>query len=66
MGILYGRPMERLAFHYDRHKEITRCTAIQMRHRYVLSSNGNAYVLRTFKIFGWFCYFRPHKSTANT
>ena len=24
MGTLYGRPMERLAFRYDRHEEITR------------------------------------------
>ena len=32
MGTLYGRPMERLAFRYDRHEEITRY--IRMRNTY--------------------------------
>ena len=31
-GILHAMPMERLAFHYDRHEEITRY--IRMRHLY--------------------------------
>ena len=43
---LYGRPMERLAFCYDRHEEITRY--VWIRHSYVLSSNGNASVLKFF------------------
>ena len=29
-GTLHGRPIERLAFHYDRHEEITRY--IQTKH----------------------------------
>ena len=43
-GTLHGRPMERLAFHYDRHEEIARY--IRMWHVYY---NGNACVLLTFK-----------------
>ena len=33
---------------------------------YILSSNGNASVLLTFKIFGWFCYSRCHRVQFNT
>ena len=29
MGTLYGRPMERLAFRYDRHEEVTRYIQIR-------------------------------------
>ena len=47
VGTLYGRPMERLAFRYDRHGEITRY--IRMRNIHILSSNGNACVLLTFQ-----------------
>ena len=49
VGTLHGRPMERLAFHYDRHEEITRY--IWMRHMYY-----HPMVMCMFwslKIFGW-------------
>ena len=48
---LYGRPIKRLAFCYDRHEEITRY--IRMR-EYILSSNGNACNLLTFKFSAGF------------
>ena len=53
-GTLYGRPMERLVFRYDRHEEIA--IYIRMWNLYsdvacILSSNGNACVLLTFKNF---------------
>ena len=48
-GTLYGRPMERLAFHYDRHEEINCKLYSDM--ACILSSNGNACVLLTFKNF---------------
>ena len=51
-GILHGRPMEGLAFRYDRHEEITRY--IQMRDMHYHSMVMR--VLPTFKMFGWFCY----------
>ena len=31
----------------------------------ILSSNGNARVLLTFKKFGWFCYSRRHRVQFN-
>ena len=52
VGSLYGRPIERLAFHYDRHEEITRYSYSDEAYSYVLSSNSNACVLLTFKILG--------------
>ena len=59
-GTLYGRPMERLAFCYDRHEEIA--IYIQMWHIYY-----HPIVMRMFclplKNFGWFCYSR-HKGVA--
>ena len=42
--------MERLAFCYDRREEITRYS-YSVGGRFVLSSNGNARVLLTFKNF---------------
>ena len=56
-------PMEGLAFHYDRHEEITRY--IQMGDMHYHPSNGIACVLLTFKIFGWFCYSRCHTAQFN-
>ena len=54
-GTLYGRPMERLAFHYDKHEKIA--NYIRIWHVYC-----HLMVMRVFclllKIFGWFCYFR--------
>ena len=41
-GNLHGRPMEGLAFCYDRHEEITRYMYSDEGH--ALSSNGNACV----------------------
>ena len=48
-GTLHRRPMEGLAFCYDRHEEITRY--IRMRDMHYLSSNGNVCVLLTSKKF---------------
>ena len=56
-GTLYGRPMERLAFHYDRHEEIA--NYIQMWHVYY--NPMVMCVLLTFKNFSWFCYSRRHQ-----
>ena len=60
-GTLYGKPLERLAFRYDRHEEIARY--IWMWHVRILSSNGNCVPL---KIFGCFCYSRCHRVQFNT
>ena len=43
--------MERLAFRYDKHEEIANYILLYSDVVYTLSSNGNAYVLLTFKIF---------------
>ena len=57
LGTLYGRPMEGLAFCYDRHEEIT---------RYIRMSDMQYHpmVMHVFclplQIFGWFCYSRRH------
>ena len=44
VGTLYGKPMEGLAFRYDRHEKL-------QNEKYILSSNGNACVLLTCKNF---------------
>ena len=62
-GTLYGRPMERLAFRYDRHEEIAR--HIQMWHIYYVPSNGNACVLLTFKNFWLLLLFQTPQSTIS-
>ena len=61
-GTLHGRPMERLAFCYDRHEEIVRY--IRMWHVYY-----HPMVMRVFclplKIFSCFCYSRCHRVQFN-
>ena len=60
---LHGRPMGKLAFHYDKHEEIKRY--ICMRHM----CYDHPTVMRVFclplTIFGWFCYSRCHKVQFN-
>ena len=57
-GTLCGRPMERLAFRYDRHEEIA--NYIRIWHVYY-----HLMVMRVFclllKNLGWFCYSRRHR-----
>ena len=55
MGTLYRRPMERLAFRYDRHGKITRY--IRMRNIYYHPMVMHVFCL-PLKNFGWFCYSR--------
>ena len=57
-GTLYGRPMERLAFRYDRHEEIA--NYIWMWHIYYHQMVMRVFCLR-LKFFGWFCYSRHHQ-----
>ena len=63
MGTLYGRPMERLAFCYDRHEEITKY--IRMRNIYYHPTVLHVFCL-PLKIFSWFCYSRYHRVHFNT
>ena len=61
-GTLYGRPMEGLAVHYDRHEEITRY--IWMRDMHYHSMVMSVFYL-PLKIFGWFRYSRCHTVQFN-
>ena len=63
VGTWYGRPMERLAFRYDRHEEITRY--IQMRNICYHPTVMHVFCL-PLKIFGWFCYSKYHRVQFNT
>ena len=63
VGTLYGRPTERLAFHYDRHEEITRY--IRMRNIDYHPTVMHMFCL-PLKILGWFCYFRCLRVQFNT
>ena len=59
MGTLYGRPMERLEFRYDRHEEITKY--IRMRNMYYDPTVLR--VLLTFKNFQLVLLFQIPQST---
>ena len=61
-GILYGRPMEALAFCYDRHEGITRY--IRMRNIYYHPTVMHVFCI-PLKFFGWFCYSRCHTVQFN-
>ena len=63
VGTLHGRPMERLAFRYDRHEEITKY--IRMRNIYYHPTVMHVFCL-LIKFFGWFCYSRCHRVQFNT
>ena len=57
------RPMERLAFCYDRYEEITRY--IQMRNIYYHPMLMHVFYVPV-KFFGWFSYSRCHRVQFNT
>ena len=62
-GTLYGRPMERLVFCYDRHEENIRY--IQMWHTYYHSMIMRMFCL-PLQFVGWFCYYKHHEVQFNT
>ena len=59
-GTLYGRPMERLAFRYDRHEETA--NYIRMWHIYYHPMVANACVLLFFKNFRLVLLFQTPSS----
>ena len=54
-GTLYGRPLERVAFHYGRHKEATRYALKS--YRYYHTAVMYVFCL-PLKNFGWFHFSR--------
>ena len=61
-GTLYGRPMERLAFHYGRHKEATRYALKSYRYYHTTVMHVFCLPLRNF---GWFRFSRCHRLQFN-
>ena len=61
-GTLYGRPVERLAFHYGRHKEATRYALKSYRYYHTMAM----YVIcLPFTNFGWLRFSRCHRLQFN-